>query len=79
MQIKINGVANSGALKALGRITGVVGVYDHLSKGIENGDWVETTKGVLQAGVMIFGGEELELAYNLADLGVTFITNLLEK
>ncbi len=72
---KINHVTEGGALKALGRVTGIIGVYDHLQKGYKNGDWIETAEGVTQGLIMIFGGEELELAYNLADLGSTLIAD----
>jgi RHS repeat-associated protein len=76
---KINKIGETGALKVLGRITGVIAVYDHLQKGVENGDWVEITKGVVQGTIMIFGGEELELAYNLGDLGLTLIDSMISE
>ena len=52
-----------------------IGVYEHFDKAIEKHDWVEGIKGATQFGVMIFGGEEVVLAYNLTDLGITVISN----
>ena len=71
----INKIEESGALKTFGKITGAIGVYEHLSKANTNGDWVEGAKGLLQGGIMLFGGEELELLYNITDLGLTLLNS----
>jgi len=74
-KVLLKNVANETVLKTIGKITGVIGVIEHFNNFREKGDWLEGLKGATQLGIMIFGGEELELAYNLTDLGITVISN----
>ncbi len=68
---------NTSAMKFLGRATGLVSIYDDGVKGMEawhKGDVTGVLWNGLKAGATIFfmagGGEEVELGWNLASMGV---------
>jgi RHS repeat-associated protein len=68
---------STGAMKALGRATGLLSVYDDGVKGTEawrKGDVTGVVWNGLKAGTTLFfmagGGEEVELGWNLASMGV---------
>ena len=65
-----NNIANSGALKVIGELTGVSTLLINGNKFLRHGDWVSGIKFAGQATVMILGYvtgvEEIELAFNLS-------------
>jgi len=67
----------TGAMKFLGNATGIISIYDDVVKGKkawQNGDVTGVVWNGLKAGATFFflagGGEEVELGWNLASMGV---------
>lgn len=67
----------TGAMKWLGRATGAISIYDDYEKGkaaFHNGNVTGVFWNTLKAGTTIFfmagGGEEVELGWNLASMGI---------
>ncbi|HEY5406726.1 MAG TPA: hypothetical protein VIJ92_06560, partial [Ginsengibacter sp.] len=77
------GAAKTGAMEILGKATGLISVYQDgvgIKEAYDKGDvggviW-NGVKGVGTLGVMIFGGEELELGWNLGTMAVDGLADL---
>ena len=76
---KAEKIAENTLLKKIGTVTGVYGVANHFTNAYRNHDWVEGAKGLTQGLVMLFGGEELVLAYNVADLATSIIFDFVKR